>query len=95
MGVDKNSSQKMNLAYAPNLQPKIPRPVCQGRVVTTDLSTLGTNPNSSQHISATQEAKDLGNHRADGPANNVRPKPIGPTDQNDATNEHMKNTNNS
>jgi hypothetical protein len=30
-------------------------------VVTADLPTLGTNPNSKQHGSATQEAQDLGN----------------------------------
>jgi hypothetical protein len=51
----------MNSAYSPNSQPRIPAWVCQGRVVTTDLTTLGTNPNSKQHESATQEAKDLGN----------------------------------
>jgi hypothetical protein len=49
----------------------------QGHVVTTDLPTLGTNPNSKQHGSATQEAKILGDlqyprrtvcgDRADGP----------------------------
>jgi hypothetical protein len=51
----------MNSAYAPNSQPRIPTRVCQGHVVTTNLPTLGTNPNSKQHGSATQEAKDLGN----------------------------------
>jgi hypothetical protein len=29
-----------------------------------DLPTLGTNPNSKQHRSATQEAEDLGNLRS-------------------------------
>jgi hypothetical protein len=61
MGADKNSSRRMNSAYAPKLEPRIPTQVCQGRVVTTDLPTLGTNPNSKQHESTTQEAKDLGN----------------------------------
>jgi hypothetical protein len=50
----------MNSAYAPNSQPNVPTRVCQGRVVTTDLPTLGTNPNTKQHRSATQEAKNLG-----------------------------------
>jgi hypothetical protein len=49
------------LAYAPNSQPRIPTRVCQGRVVTTDLPTLGTDPNSIQHGSTTQKAKDIGN----------------------------------
>jgi hypothetical protein len=61
MRADKNSSQRMNPAYASNSQPRIPTRVCQGRVVTTDLPTLGTNPNSKQHRSATQKAKDLDN----------------------------------
>jgi hypothetical protein len=51
----------MNSTYAPNSQPRIPTWVCQGHVVTTDLPTLGTNPNSKQHGCATQEEKDLGN----------------------------------
>jgi hypothetical protein len=65
----------MNSAYAQNSQPRVPTRVCQGRVVTTNLPTLGTNPNSKQHGSTTQEAKDLGDlyslgrtvceHRAD------------------------------
>jgi hypothetical protein len=61
MGADKNSSLMLNSAYAPNSQPMIPTRVCQGHIVTADLPTLGTNPNSKQHESATQEAKDLGN----------------------------------
>jgi exo-beta-1,3-glucanase (GH17 family) len=61
MGADKNSSQRMNLAYAPNSQPRIPTRICQGRVVPMDLATLGINPNSKQHKSTTQEAKDLSN----------------------------------
>jgi hypothetical protein len=48
----------MNSAYAPNSQPRIATRVCQGRVVTTDLPTLGTNPNSKKDGSATQEAQD-------------------------------------
>jgi hypothetical protein len=63
MGADKNSSRRMKSAYAPNLQPRIPTRVCQGHLVTTDLPTLGTNPNSKEHESATQEAKDLDNLR--------------------------------
>jgi hypothetical protein len=51
----------MNSAYTPNSQLRIPTRVCQGHVVTTDLPTLGTNPNSIQHGSTTQKAKDLGN----------------------------------
>jgi hypothetical protein len=63
MGDDKNSFRRMNSAYAPNSRPRIPTRGCQGRVVTTDLPTQGTKPNSKQHRSATQEAKDLGNLR--------------------------------
>jgi hypothetical protein len=59
MGADKNSSQRLNSAYAPNSQPRIPTQVFQGRIVTTDLPTLGTNPKQSQSESKTQEAKDL------------------------------------
>jgi hypothetical protein len=59
MGADKNSSRRSNSAYAPNSQPRMPTQVCQGRVVTTDLPTLGTNPKQSQRESETQEAKDL------------------------------------
>jgi hypothetical protein len=36
--------QRENSAYTPNSQPRIPTRVCQGHVVTTDLPTLGTNP---------------------------------------------------
>jgi hypothetical protein len=61
MGADKNSSLWLNSAYTPNSQLWIPTLVCQGHVVTTVLPTLGTNPNSIQHGSATQKAKDLGN----------------------------------
>jgi hypothetical protein len=49
------------MAYAPNPKLRIPTRVCQGRVVKTGLQTLRTNPNSKQHGSTTQEAKDLGN----------------------------------
>jgi hypothetical protein len=59
MGADKNSSRRSNSVYDPNSQPRIPTWVCQGRVVTTDLPTLGTNPKWSQSESETQEAKDL------------------------------------
>jgi hypothetical protein len=51
----------MNSTYALNSQPRITTWVCQGRVVTTDLPTLGTNPNTKQRGSATKEAKDLSN----------------------------------
>jgi hypothetical protein len=61
MGVDKNSYQGMNSAYVLISQPRIPTRFCQGCIVTTDLPTLGTNPNSKQHGRATQEPKDLGN----------------------------------
>jgi hypothetical protein len=61
MGADKNSSRRMNSAYTPGSQLQIPTRVCQGRVVTTDLPTLGTNPNSIQHGSTTQKGKDIGN----------------------------------
>jgi hypothetical protein len=61
MGADKNSSRRMNSAYTTNSQLRIPTRVCQGRVVTTDLPTLGTNPNSIHHGSTTQKAKDIGN----------------------------------
>jgi hypothetical protein len=64
MGADKNLSRRMNSAYAPNPQPRIPTRVCKGRVVTTDLATLGTNPNSKQYGNATQVAKDFGNMRS-------------------------------
>jgi hypothetical protein len=59
MGADKNSSRRMNSAYVPNSQPRIPTRVCQGLVVKTDLPTLGTNPKQSQSKSETQEAKNL------------------------------------
>jgi hypothetical protein len=59
MGADKNSSRRSNSTYALNSQQRIPTRVCQGRVVTTDLRTLGTNPKQSQSESATQEEKDL------------------------------------
>jgi hypothetical protein len=35
--------RKENSAYASNSQPRIPTRVCQGRVVTADLPTLGEN----------------------------------------------------
>jgi hypothetical protein len=53
--------QRENSAYAPNSQPRIPTRVCQGRVVTTDLPTLETNPNSVQYRSTNQKAKDISN----------------------------------
>jgi hypothetical protein len=59
MGADKNSSRRSNSAYVPNSQPRIPTRVYQGRIVTTDLPTLGTNPKQSQSKSKTKEAKDL------------------------------------
>jgi hypothetical protein len=52
------------LAYTPNSQPRIPTRVCQGRVVTADLPTLGTNFKQSRSGSATQEAKDLATLRS-------------------------------
>jgi hypothetical protein len=59
MGAYKKSSRRSNSAYVPNSQPRIPTWVFQGRVVTTDLPTLGTNPKQSQRESETQEAKEL------------------------------------
>jgi hypothetical protein len=47
MGVDKNSSRRMNSAYTPNSQLRSPTRTCQGGVVTTDLPTLGTSPNTT------------------------------------------------
>jgi hypothetical protein len=77
MGADKNSSQRLNSTYVPNSQSRILTRVCQGRVVTTDLPTLGSNPKQSQSESETQEAKNLAalqgtrrtvcGDRADGP----------------------------
>jgi hypothetical protein len=77
MGADKNSSRRSNSTYVPNSQPRIPTRVYQGRVVTTNLPTLGTNPKQSQSESGTQGAKDLATlrntrrtvrkHRADPP----------------------------
>jgi hypothetical protein len=61
MGADKNSSRRMNSAYAPNPQPRIPTRACQGRVVTKDLPTLGTSPKPIQRGSTTQKGRDFGN----------------------------------
>jgi hypothetical protein len=76
MGADKNSSGRMNLVYALNSQSRIPTRVCQGQVVTTDLPTLGTNPNLKQHGSTIQEAKDLGNLRCLGGRSEVTRRTI-------------------
>jgi hypothetical protein len=51
--------QRKNSAYVPNLQPRIATRVCQSRVVTTDLPSLGANPKRSQSERETQRAKDL------------------------------------
>jgi hypothetical protein len=51
--------QGENSAYTPKSQPKIPTRVCQGRVVTADLPTLGTNPKRTQRESETQRSKGL------------------------------------
>jgi hypothetical protein len=69
--------QRENSAYAPNSQLRIPTRVRQGRVVTSDLPTLGAIPKQSRSESETQEAKDLATlritrwtvrkHRADCP----------------------------
>jgi hypothetical protein len=56
--------QRESSAYTPNSQPRIPTRVCQGRVVTTDLPTLGTNSKQSRSGSTTQEAKDLATLRS-------------------------------
>jgi hypothetical protein len=51
--------QREDSAYTPNSQPRIPTRVCQGRVVTMDLPTLGTNSKQSQSGSTAQKAKHL------------------------------------
>jgi hypothetical protein len=56
--------QRENSAYAPKSQPRIPTRVCQGRVVTADLPTLGTYSKQSQSGSTNQEAKDLATLRS-------------------------------
>jgi hypothetical protein len=61
MGANKNSPYRMNSAYVPNSQPRIPTRACQGRLVTTNLPTLGTSPKLIQRGSRTQKARDLGN----------------------------------
>jgi hypothetical protein len=60
-GADKNSSPKRELGLCPNTQPRIPTRACQGRVVTTDLPTLGISPKPIQRESTTQKPRDLGN----------------------------------
>jgi hypothetical protein len=55
----KNIIQRENSAYVTNSQPSIPTRVCQCRVVTTDLPTLGTNLKQYQSENESQEAKDL------------------------------------
>jgi hypothetical protein len=40
--------RRVQLDYVPNSQLRIPTRACQGRVVTMDLPTLGTNPNKLQ-----------------------------------------------
>jgi hypothetical protein len=94
MGADKNSSWRMNSAYTPNSQLRIPTRIRQGRVVTVDLPTLGTNPNSIQHGSTNQKAKDIGNLestrrtvrsvRADCPRGGRRPSEIATQTSNSA-----------
>jgi hypothetical protein len=59
MGADKNSSPKRELGLCPKFTTKDSHRVCQGRVVTTDLPTLETNPKQSRSESTTQKAKDL------------------------------------
>jgi hypothetical protein len=70
MGADKNSSRRSNSAHAPNSQPKIHTRVCQGHVVTTDLPTLGTNPQTTTKRKRNSRSKGLSNsaqHKTDGP----------------------------
>jgi hypothetical protein len=50
--------QRENSGYTPDSQPRLPTQLCQSRVVTTDLPTLGANPKRSQNESETQIAKD-------------------------------------
>jgi hypothetical protein len=53
----------------PQIHNQGPTRACQGRVVTTDLPTLGTSPKQIPSESATQEANDLGNlHTWGGPS---------------------------
>jgi hypothetical protein len=93
---DKNSFRRMNSTYAQNPQPRILTWACQGRVVTTDLPTLGTSLKQTSSKSATQEANDLtksGRSLADGPlplggqsincnqASNTAPSKFGPFGQ--------------
>jgi hypothetical protein len=67
MRADKNSFRRSNSAYVPNSQPSFPTRVFQGRVVTTDLPTLGTNPKQSQSESKTKEDLATAKAQEDGP----------------------------
>jgi hypothetical protein len=58
-GVDKVFLWRDELDYEPMSQPWIPTQTCQGHMVTTDLLTLGTSPNSTQSGSTTQKSKGL------------------------------------
>jgi hypothetical protein len=62
--------RRVELEYVSNSQQRIPIQACQGRVVTTDLSTIGTSLNQIPSETATQEAKDLANLQ--GPGRTVR-----------------------
>jgi hypothetical protein len=62
--------RRVKLEYVSNSQQRIPIQACQGRVVTTDLSTIGTSLNQIPRETATQEAKDLANLQ--GPGRTVR-----------------------
>jgi hypothetical protein len=63
MRADKKFFSEDELGLYPKITTEDLHTSCQGHVVTTDLPTLGTNPNSKQHGSTTQEARDLGNPR--------------------------------
>jgi hypothetical protein len=58
--------RRVDLDYVPNSQPRIPTQACQGRIVTTDLPTLGTSLKQITSESATQEEKDIGKLQCSG-----------------------------
>jgi hypothetical protein len=61
MGADKNSSRRMNSAYAPNSQPRVPTRVLPRSHRQNGPTDPSNKPKQSQGKTETQEAKDLGN----------------------------------
>jgi hypothetical protein len=59
MGADKILPEGWTRPMSQIHNQRIPTRVCQGRVVTTDLPSLGANPEQPQSESETQEAKNL------------------------------------